>query len=185
MLEKILQVDREVFIRLNNLGSEPYDVFWSTVSKFTTWIPLFVLLILFIFLKNTRQHAVWMLLSFMSMLMLLTPFIWLTQYWVGRLRPNNDPSINTLVRIVQTPDDYSFFSSQAAMATSIALLAILFLRKKWAWIHWVWIFPVLYSLSAIFLGVNYPLDIFFGGLVGALFALFFYRLHQRLKAPYL
>ncbi len=52
MLEKFLQWDRETFIYLNSLGIEEYDVFWSTVTNISTWIPLFLLFFIFLFFKK-------------------------------------------------------------------------------------------------------------------------------------
>jgi undecaprenyl-diphosphatase len=61
----------------------------------------------------------------------------------------------------------------------------LFLRKKvkWCWIFYVW--PLLFALSRIYLGVHYPVDIIVGAIVGLLAAFAFYRLYKRVIVPYL
>lgn len=185
MLEKLLEWDRETFIYLNNLGIEEYDSFWLTITKFPTWIPLFVLIIVLLFWKNSKKEAFWMLLSYVSMLTVLSMAIFLTKQFVGRLRPNNDETINLLIRIVHQAGDYSFFSGHAASSFSIATLTVLFLQKKFRWIHLVWIYPILFSFSRIYVGVHYPTDIIVGTLVGMLFAWLFCRMHQKFRAPYI
>lgn len=185
MLERLLQWDREAFIYLNSFGSETYDVLWSAITTFSNWTPLFLLIIFLLFFRNHREQGFWMLLSFISMLLVLTAVIFLTKEFVGRLRPNNDETINLLIRIVRQPSDYSFFSGHAATSFGIATLAVLFLRKRFPLIHLIWIYPILFSFSRIYLGVHYPSDIIVGTLVGMLFAWIFYRMHQKLRAPYI
>lgn len=185
MLEQLLQWDRDTFIYLNSLGSDTYDGFWSAITNFSNWTPLFVLLIFLIFRKNSKKEAFLQLLTFSIMLVLLTLTIFLVKEGVGRLRPCNDPEINTLIRVVRTSRDYSFFSGHAATSFSIATLAILFLRKRFRWIYIIYLWPLLFSYSRIYLGVHYPIDIIVGADVGALFALLFYKLSLKFRAPYL
>lgn len=181
MLEKILQWDRETFIYLNGLGIEKYDGFWLTVTDFRTWAPLFIALILLIFWKNSRREAVTMLLTYFIMLSLLAATIFLTKEWIGRLRPNNDEGVNLLIRIVHAPSDFSFFSGHSAISFGIATMTVLLLGKKFAWIHLIWIYPILFSFSRIYLGVHFPSDVLVGALVGMFFAWAFYRLYKKFK----
>lgn len=185
MLEKLVQWDREAFIYLNNMGVDQYDGFWSAITSFSNWTPFFLLLIFLLFFRNHREQGFWMLLAFSSMLTVLTIVIFTTKELVGRLRPNNDETINSLIRIVQQPTDYSFFSGHAASSFSIATLAVLFLRKRFGFIHLIWLYPLLFSFSRIYLGVHYPSDIIVGTLVGMLLAFIFYKLHQKFRAPYI
>lgn len=43
MLDRILQWDREAFVYLNRLGIQQHDFCWSTVTKHSPWIPIYVL----------------------------------------------------------------------------------------------------------------------------------------------
>lgn len=185
MLDQLLVWDRDILIYLNNLGVEKFDLFWITVTKFPTWIPLYLTIIFLIFWKNSSKQGIWMLLSYLSMLIMVTIAIDSTKALVGRLRPNTDETINSLIRVVHQSSNFSFFSGHAASSFSIAALAVLFLRKKFPLIHLVWIYPILFSFSRIYLGVHYPSDIVVGGMVGVLFALIFYNMHQKFRAPYI
>ena len=185
MLEKILQWDRETFIYLNSLGVEQYDSFWFTITDFRNWTPLFLLFIYLFFRKFSRKKALAMIAMLLFLVVLITTLTDLTKEAVARLRPNNDEEINTLIRIIRSPTNYSFFSGHASSSFSITTLVVLFLRRefKWSWLFYIW--PLLFVASRIYVGVHFPVDIIVGTFVGIFSALFVYLLYKRLTVPYL
>jgi undecaprenyl-diphosphatase len=185
MLDGILQWDRDTFIYLNSLGIEQYDVFWSTVTRITLWIPLFLIFIILFFRTFPKREAWYMILSVLALLLFIITITDLTKEVVARLRPNNDADINTLVRILQSPTDYSFFSGHASVSFAMTTLIFLFLRERlrWAWLFYLW--PLLFSFSRIYVGVHFPIDIMVGACVGLFSGWLFHSLHQRLISPYL
>lgn len=185
MLEEILQWDRETFIYLNSLGIEEYDIFWNTITDFYTWTPLFLLFLFLFFLKFPKKKAFALVVTLLFMVLLVTTLTDLTKEVVARLRPNNDEEINTLIRILRSPTNYSFFSGHAASSFSITTLVFLFVRRrfKWAWLFYIW--PVLFALSRIYVGVHFPVDIIVGAAVGAGCAFLSYELYKKLIVPYL
>lgn len=185
MLEKLLEWDQQALIYLNNLGSEQFDSFWLTITKFPTWIPLFLLIIFLLIKAHNRKESIWIFFTYISMLLVVTVAIFLTKENVGRLRPINDEGVNTFLRALNKPSDFSFISGHAASSFSIAMLSILYLRKKIKWIYILLLWPLLFTFSRMYLGVHYPLDILAGSIVGVLFAYIFYRLHQKFKVPYI
>lgn len=185
MLEDILNWDRETFIYLNGLGIEKYDAFWSAVTNFNHWIPLFILFIYLLFAKFPLKKAFAMLGMLVFLIFLVTTLTDLTKEVVARLRPNNEEEINTLIRIVKSPTNFSFFSGHASSSFSITTLLYLFLRTKfrWSWLFYIW--PILFASSRIYVGVHYPIDIIVGALVGIGCAFLVYMLYKRLIVPYL
>ncbi|NAY92477.1 phosphatase PAP2 family protein [Muricauda sp. JGD-17] len=184
MWKKLLEWDRDMFIYLNNLGIETYDMFWSIVTNIYTWIPLFILFIVVIYLKFPQREATYKVLTVLGLLVFILALTHFTKLSVARLRPNNSEEINTLIRILHTPVDYSFFSGHASSSFSLTLLVYLFLRKKAAWALVFFIWPVLFALSRIYVGVHYPSDLIMGALVGVCSAVVFYKLHNRVILPY-
>ncbi len=185
MLDKILQWDRDTLIYLNGLGIEEYDAFWSAVTNIFTWTPLFVLFFILIFWKFSRKEALYVTLTIIALIIFILVATDLTKEFYERLRPNNNTQINSIIRVIKNPAGFSFFSGHASSSFSITTLIVLFLRKriKWSWIFYVW--PLLFALSRIYLGVHYPVDIIVGAMVGILSALAFYKIYTGIITPYL
>ena len=185
MLDKILQWDRDAFVYLNSLGIEQYDTFWSTVTKFPPWIPLFVLIIALFFVKFPKRKAIIMILTLLVMVLFVGTLTDLTKNVVARLRPNNDEELNTLIRILRSPSGFSFFSGHASSSFSIITLTVLFLRRKFKWVFLFYLWPFLFAMSRVYVGVHFPVDLIVGALVGIFSAWLFYRLYGLLISPYL
>ncbi len=185
MWDQLLQWDQQTLIFLNNLGSDTFDLFWIITTNFLTWIPLFLFIIIHIIRCYSKKELKWVLCAFLSMLLFLTIAIFLCKYAVGRLRPINDITINPLLRTLITPSDYSFFSGHAASSFGIITLAFLFLKKRMAHTYLLFLWPLFFSFSRLYLGVHYPLDILAGSITGVFFAWVFYKMHQRFSAPYI
>ena len=49
MFEKLIQLDKELLIYLNSLGSEQWDPFWLFITNQFNWAPLFAFIIFLIF----------------------------------------------------------------------------------------------------------------------------------------
>jgi undecaprenyl-diphosphatase len=123
-------------------------------------------------------------LTVLGLAIFITVITHLTKISVARLRPNNTEEINALIRIIKTPTDYSFFSGHASSSFSITMLVFLFLRKKVKWAILFFIWPILFAMSRIYVGVHFPIDIIVGMVVGLLSGWLFYWLYQRFIAPY-
>tara|TARA_R110000823_G_scaffold13313_3_gene44115 strand:- start:62 stop:637 length:576 start_codon:yes stop_codon:yes gene_type:complete len=185
MLDKILQWDRETFVYLNSLGIEQYDMFWSTVTKFPPWIPLFVLIISLFFIKFSKREALFMILTLLMMVFFVSTLTDLTKNVVARLRPNNDEEINTLIRILRSSSGFSFFSGHASSSFSVITFVVLFLRRHFKWIYLFYIWPILFAMSRIYVGVHFPIDLMVGASIGIFSAWMFYKLYGLLISPYL
>ncbi len=179
MLDRLLQWDRDTFIYLNGLGIERYDVLWSTITNFATWIPLFILFIYLIFRHYPKKEAFYVLGTVCVTVITVALLTGITKELVARLRPGNTDEINSLIRILKSPAGYSFFSGHASSSFSITTSVFLFLRRHitWSWLFFIW--PIIFALSRIYVGVHFPLDILVGAGVGILFAILFYRIYCR------
>lgn len=187
MFDILKEWDRELFVFLNSLGIEKFDNFWITATQIETWTPLFLLFFFLIFhyFKWKRGGAIlfFLLLTF-GITIFFTGFV---KDYVARLRPNNVEALSEVIRILQKPINYSFFSGHASSSFSVTTFMALILRQKTKWIFLAYLWPLIFVTSRIYVGVHYPSDILVGALVGTIFAIIFYKLckkaleHDKLK----
>ena len=179
MLETLKHWDRQIFIFLNSLDIGKFDDFWIFATQIETWIPLFILFIFLIayYYRGKKGGTVvfFMILTFGVTMV----FTGLVKEYVARLRPNNVEALGELIRILQTPTSYSFFSGHASSSFSITTFVVLSLHEYTKWIYLSFLWPLIFVLSRIFVGVHYPSDIFVGALVGTAFAFLFHYLCQK------
>ncbi|CAM4223398.1 phosphatase PAP2 family protein [Gillisia hiemivivida] len=177
MLDQLNKWDRELFIYLNSLGIEEYDSFWIFATNIKHWIPLYILFFILFFIafhkKKALFNSAFLLASFLTTLA-FTNFV---KGIAVRLRPNNDPELLDIIRILQTPTNYSFFSGHASSSFVVTTFVVLSLREKYKWIYVVYIWPIIFVLSRVYVGVHYPLDLLVGGIVGLIFGYIFYELY--------
>ena len=165
MLERIKQIDTELLIFLNNLGNKTWDPIWISITDKFTFLPLFILIIFFLFKKNGTKGLL-VILLFISVLILFTDqFTNVVKDFTQRLRPCRLDELQGLLRDIDIRcGKYGFFSAHAANSISVTIFIINCVDEsvkkflKPVLILWVMIF----SYSRIYLGVHYPLDTIFG-----------------------
>lgn len=175
MWEQLQQWDRDLFIYVNSLGKEGYDNFWIFVTKIEHWIPLYLLFFaLFFIAYNTRKAFTGIGLTILVCAVTLTVTD-TTKILVGRLRPNNNLDLADIIRILQTPDNFSFFSGHASVSFAITTFVVLGLRQRFKWVYLFYLWPLVFIMSRILVGVHYPGDILVGTLVGTAIAVVFWK----------
>ena len=165
MLDRIKQIDTELLIFLNNLGNKSWDPLWVSITDKFTFLPLFILILFFLFKKNGTKGLLVTLL-FISVLILFTDqFTNVVKDFTQRLRPCRLDELQGLLRDIDIRcGKYGFFSAHAANSISVTIFIINCVDEsvkkflKPVLILWVMIF----SYSRIYLGVHYPLDTVFG-----------------------
>ncbi len=179
MLEALKKWDRYIFVYLNNLGIDDLNGFWIFITQIETWIPLYILFIILIFkYYKIKQGFVVLvcMLSAIAVTLFITDF---TKEYISRLRPNNVKALSELIRILQKPTNFSFFSGHASSSFVITVFIVLAIKKYTRYIILAFVFPLLFVASRIFVGVHYPSDIFVGALVGTLIAFFFFYICKK------
>ncbi len=180
MWETLKLWDRELFVFLNSLGIDRFDAFWMFVTQIETWVPLFVFFSLMIFYYYKGRKGLLVLFFMVLTFGITILFTGLVKDYVARLRPNNVEAFAQVIRILQTPSNYSFFSGHASSSFSITTFVVFSLQNFTKWIYWAYLWPLLFVSSRIFIGVHYPSDILVGACVGVLFAFGFHYLCQKI-----
>ena len=179
MWEQIKQIDKQVFLTLNNLGGKNTDVFWEFVTNPYFWLPLYLI---FFYLLNkalTRQQLYRAMLFLVLSLMVSVSLNLIVKHWVARTRPNNSEDLEGIMRILHTPQSFSFYSGHTANSFTVTIFLYLVLRKKYpiSIVFFVW--PFLFAYSRIYLGVHYPSDVLVGALAGIFCGWLFYQLYLK------
>ena len=184
MLEDIIQGDQNLLIFLNNLGSEQWDPLWLIITNQLSWSPLFI----FIFYLTIKSFG-WKRGGFMILAMILLvafsdQFTNLIKNSVERLRPNNNPGIKHLLRILIKPQSFSFMSGHATTSTFFSVFVVLLLRDKYKYIYFILFWPLIFAYSRLYLGVHFPIDIFVGIIIGFTFANIYYFFFNKLDKKF-
>ncbi len=184
MIKRILEIDRELLVFLNNLGSDSWDTIWLLITDKLTFIPIFLFLIYSFFKNFGAKQTLKILLSISILILFTDQFTNFIKASFERFRPCSEPLLLGLLREIDIGcGKYGFFSAHAANSaavTSFILLNFKIYRKSLISIllfSWV----ILFSYSRIYLGKHYPLDIIFGLIFGLSAGYFFYILVLNLR----
>lgn len=170
VIQNVVNLDQELLVYLNQLGNTNWDSFWVFVTNPLHWIPLFVFLFYLGFrvfkLKKSLIIAVYAIVTIIISL----GFMEIIKNTFKRLRPIHDSTVNTLIRKVIDTNGFSFISGHSMVSAAIATLTFLILRKNYKHIYFIFLFPLLFAYSRIYLAVHYPIDVFLGLLFGVIIA---------------
>jgi undecaprenyl-diphosphatase len=182
VLETLLQKDTDLLIFLNNLGSEQWDGFWLALTNQFHWSPLFALILFLIFKQFGWKHALLLIVFIAGLVAFSDQFTNFIKYSFERLRPCNTEGVAEQLRqFTYKPGGYSFYSGHASLSTTFTTFIVLLFRKHNKYIYWMFIFPLVFGYSRIYLGVHYPLDITVGYVMGVFWGFVFYRLQKWLR----
>jgi undecaprenyl-diphosphatase len=189
MFEKLEQLDRDLFLFLNGLHADWLDPIMWYLSTILLMIPVFAFAVYYAYRKGRWRYAL-IVLGGIGLCILLSDRISVEFFKevVQRYRPTHNLEIGSLVHTVLDPKGneyrgglFSFVSSHATNAMSMALFVYLHFRKYSKYWALIFLWMVIVAYTRIYLGVHYPSDLICGGMLGILIGVFVYWLSLKLN----
>jgi len=183
MLEAIDQIDRNVFLYFNGKYSHFSDQIWLAITNGTTWVPLYIILILLI-IKKFGKESLWIFGGLALVILASDQFTSsFMKPFFERLRPCYNPALEQLVHIAKScGGQYGFASSHSANTFGVAMYVWLVMKKFYPSIAAMFAWSALVAFSRVMIGVHYPGDIIVGAMVGMGFGWIIFRITKVLYA---
>ena len=171
------RIDQQLLLFINSLNSPFFDQVMHAISGKLIWVPLYLAILIFLGIKYKRKFFIILIFIILAATLADQSSVFVKNLFL-RLRPCHEPSLKGLVHLVngECGGMYGFVSSHATNSFNVALLSLLFVKKRWYSISIIaWALVVGYS--RIYLGVHYPGDVLCGSLLGAFIGWSMFRLY--------
>lgn len=172
------QIDQQLFLFLNSANSPFWDKVMLFMSMRVVWAPLYLAILIYMGMKYKRK--LWMIILLIILAIVLADQASvLIKNAFDRPRPCHEFSLQGLVHLVSAScgGAYGFVSSHAANSFNVALLSLMFIKKRW-FTAGILLWASAVSYSRIYLGVHYPGDVLCGAILGAFIGWSMYKLYQ-------
>lgn len=172
------EIDQQATLFLNGLHCGVTDSIMVFFSKVPVWIPMYVLVAVFLFFRLGWKKATVAVLSIALTFLLCDQIANLFKDGIARLRPcHNGFMLDHGLRILEGKGGmYGFFSGHASNAFGFAVSSSMAFRndkrlKYRGWSAWVFFWAAMVSISRIFVGKHYLGDVLTGIVFGTLIGL--------------
>lgn len=179
MLEELVQLDKDIFLFLNGLGTQTWDGFWLFITNKRSSIPLYLFLLMLSFRELKLKKTIVLILIIVLLITATDQLANFFKYGVQRFRPCHDIDVVELMRLVKGScgGKFGYFSAHAANSFSLAIFFMLFFKNR---IKYIGLFLLIWALfvaySRIYIGVHFPLDVITGMCIGLFFGWLFFNL---------
>jgi len=173
MIDTLHSLDQDLTLALNGLHFTVADRIWQLFSDMKVWIPLYLIIIIFLFHSLGWKKGFIVILSVILTVTACDQLGNLVKNAVERLRPCYDARmLDSGLHILEKRGGFfGFFSAHAANSFGLAMCSCMGLRNDYrhryrSYNTWIFIWAALVSLSRVFAGKHYLGDILAGALVG-------------------
>ena len=184
----MFHLDFQIFDFINHdLSNSFFDWLAPIMRDKKTWIPLYIFLIAWIVWRY-KKHS-WLIILIAGATVGISDYTSssIIKPLIKRVRPCNDKENSYVITSrVSCGSGYSFPSSHASNHFALAFFLSLTVFKRNPWIKLLaFVWASLISLSQVYVGVHYPVDIFGGACLGMLIAFATFALSLKLWPEYI
>lgn len=183
MWQYLLELDKEILLALNGSWGPFWDTFFYYVSNRFIWAPLYILVAYFMWKQVGTRNFVLALACLIVAVAAADQICNFFKTYTPKFRPTHNPDIQSMVYYVNDYKGglYGTVSGHAALSFTFAVFTSRFFRRKWYTFSIIaWALLVVYS--RIYLGVHFPLDLFFGTLLGITMGLGSFAVYRKISS---
>ncbi|TVZ51866.1 phosphatase PAP2 family protein [Dokdonia sp. Hel_I_53] len=179
-MDQLISYDQELFLFLNGLGNSTWDQFWLIVTNKLSSIPLYALLLIFIYKSYGFKGTIITVISVALLITCVDQLANIFKHGFMRPRPCRVEEFKEVIRYVAVRcGRYGYYSAHAGNSMAVAVFTGMVLRSTKKHLLFVLLFwAVLVGYSRIYVGVHYPGDVLSGWVVGAILGYTFYIIQQ-------
>lgn len=177
----IIHWDVRATLAINQAGNVFWDQVMWWVSLKWTWVPLYAFLLFYAY-KQKKEKVIWGVLMIVLLIFISDQTsVHFFKNTVQRLRPCHDPHLQELIRLVNNycGGKFGFLSSHASNSFALAVFYIYWMRLKIPYSILLIFWATLVSISRVYLGAHFVLDIMAGALWGYFLAKYLYLFAQK------
>tara|TARA_B100000401_G_scaffold148847_1_gene99068 strand:+ start:420 stop:995 length:576 start_codon:yes stop_codon:yes gene_type:complete len=163
MIDVIINVDKKIFTFFNSSIANPvFDIFFPIITNQDIWIIPILLGIIILSIKGGTKGRIASIFLIIGVILADYSSAQIIKPYFQRLRPSHD-ILDQIRLLVPKGGRYGFVSSHAAnMYVSATILGYFYSKQK----RLFFTIASLVAFSRVYVGVHYPADIVFGGLLG-------------------
>ncbi|MBI4945490.1 MAG: phosphatase PAP2 family protein [Bacteroidetes bacterium] len=185
MIELLKYIDTRLFLFFNGNHTDFMDSVMMAVTGKFTWIPLYALLLFFVWKKT--KSKMWLVVLSVAVLITFSDQIsvHLFKETFQRYRPCHNLLLKDKIHLLngECGGLYGFVSSHAANTFALATFLIFFFcRRDFALCMYLW--AAFVSYSRVYVGVHYPFDILGGMVLGIFLGAIGYKIYFHLNKKY-
>lgn len=163
MINIIINIDKKIFTFFNSSIANPvFDIFFPIITNQDIWIIPILLGIIILSIKGGTKGRIASIVLIIGVILADYSSAQIIKPYFQRLRPSHD-ILDQIRLLVPKGGRYGFVSSHAAnMYVSATILGYFYSKQK----RLFFTIASLVAFSRVYVGVHYPADIVFGGLLG-------------------
>ena len=163
MIDILVEIDKKLMVFLNKtISNSIFDILMPIITNQNFLAIIGVILIIYLGYFGEKKGRITLLVLLFAAGMSDAICAQIIKPWVGRIRPSHE-FIEYINLLVSKGGKWSFPSNHAANSFAFATVLSYFYDK-----NKIIIFSVasVITFSRVYVGVHYPMDIFFGSLIG-------------------